>query len=595
MLGGHAVRGHGVSCGGAFSRSRQHDKARWLWALSALASGLVAPCAQAQQTVSPVTVTPSTLAPEHRDTGFQVDIPEAGALRPPAGAQGMVVALGAVHVDGSFPEVADPVEAVVDHLRNRRVTLAEIYAAASQIEEIHARAGYVLARVSVPPQQLADGGDLRLTVTDGFVESVDVSGLPQRVRGAVRARTRALEGQRHVTMARIEQALMIASDVPGLALRSTLMRGEQPGGTRLVLEGRQRLLSGSLGGDNNLAPSLGRWDVNLQLALNSALGLGEQIYGFVSSGYQLDQLFDKNPRERVLGGGVILPLGDGRISLNPEVTFARTAPTPLPGTPASIGTLRRLTLRANGTVLRRRTSQAALNLTVEQIEEANELPGFNAALSRDRYMAARFGGAFSLLHGAGTSLSGTLQYSRGLGDLGAISASDAIASGVPFSRLGAGNDFDKLVLGLRAGWQMGQGFSFDAMARGQTSFGKPLLRAEQMALEGSDGLSAYLGGITALDAGVVARAEVAAHLPDAGAHGVLSALSPYGFMAYGTGRLEQPTALERGALSAFNLGAGLRATLLGRLGVSVEYARGFADYAPLDRVNRVNFSTSLRF
>jgi len=232
--------------------------------------------------VSPVTVTPSTLAPAARDNGMRVDIPETGALRAPAGAENLRVTLGDVRLEGGFAEVATQSEAVLQTLRGKQVTLAQIYAAASEIEAIHARAGYVLVRVSVPPQDLANGATLRITITDGFIEGVDVSGLPRRVRGPVRARTTPLIGQRHVTLRQIEQALLIAGDTPGLTLRSTLMRGNQPGGTRIVLEGSQQLLQGSLGADNGLDPSLGGSEVSLQLALNSALGLGEQIYGFVA-------------------------------------------------------------------------------------------------------------------------------------------------------------------------------------------------------------------------------------------------------------------------------------------------------------------------
>lgn len=122
------------------------------------------------QDAAPITVTPQTLAPAQGDNGFRVDIPETGAFSAPAGAENLTVTLGDVTVEGSFPEVKPDVDAITARLRSRRVTLAEIYEAASAIEQAHARAGYVLARVSVPPQDLSDGNPLRIVVTDGFVE-----------------------------------------------------------------------------------------------------------------------------------------------------------------------------------------------------------------------------------------------------------------------------------------------------------------------------------------------------------------------------------------------------------------------------------------
>lgn len=557
--------------------------------------GLVASTAAHSQEVLPSSVTPPTLVPARPDTGFQVNIPQAGALQAPAGADGMAVSLGEVRVEGGFAEVADQVQAVTAVLAGKRVSLAQIYWAAARIEEIHARAGYMLVRVSVPPQDLRDGGALRIVVTDGFIERVDASKLPARVRGAAMARAGQLEGLSHVTLEWIESPLMIAGDIPGLALRSTLMRGDRPGGAGLVLEGSHHLVSGSVGVDNVLSPALGRWGGNLQVSLNSVLGLGEQIYGFVASDYEINHIFDDQSHARVVGGGAIVPLGDGRLNLNPEVTFARTMPVPTPGAPASVGTLRRLSLRASDTLARTRWMQAGASLTVEHINETNELPSFAVMISHDRYMAARLGLSLAKARTNGNSLGGSVQFSKGLGDLGAISAAAASASGVGFSRAGSSTNFSKLALNAHARWRFGGILSYDIIARGQTGFGKPLVRAEQFAPEGADGLSAYVGGVTALDTGAVVRNELAVHVPLKDPAGLLSALAPYAFVAFGGGRLERPTAVEQGRISAFNLGAGVRVTLLGRLAVGVECARGISDTSALDKVNRVSATATLRF
>ncbi len=556
---------------------------------------LGADTAQAQA-VSPVTVAPQTLVPDQRDHAVRVDIPEAGALHAPAGAETLTVTLGDVHIDGGFAEVARQIDPVVQGLRGHRVTLAQIYAAASAIEAIHARAGYVLARVSVPPQDLADGGTLRIVVTDGFVEAVALKGLPARVQRAVRARVAKLVNRHHVTLAQIEQALLIAGDVPGLALRSTLARGKTPGGTQIVLEGTQHWWQGSLGSDNQIDRSVDAAEINLQLALNSVLGLGEQIYGYATSGYQVNRLFAAGSPERVLGGGVILPLGDGRISVNPEVLVARIQPAPAAGSPQTVGLLRRLTFRTSATLLRTRRSQAVASLSLEQTEEANKAPAFDADISRDRYMVLRPGVQWSTVTPANAGYSVSLQYSRGLGKLGAITAEQALASKVPFSRQGAGTGFDKLVITAHAAWDMGQGAGFSVNVRGQTGFGAALFRAEQISLEGADGLSAYVGGRTAVDTGVVARSELSLRIATpARSEAIVAGVTPYLFNAVGFGRLIAPTAAEYGHSSAINLGAGLRATVYRRIVLAGEFARGLSDQPALDKANRINASATLRF
>ncbi|MEY2928046.1 MAG: hypothetical protein RL367_2523 [Pseudomonadota bacterium] len=544
------------------------------------------------QNTSPVTVTPETLRPESGGKGFRVEIPEAGGIVPPAGAEGLSVQLATATLEGGFAEVAGQSEAILARLRGQRVTLAQVYAAASAVEAAHARAGFVLARVAVPPQDLHDGGGLRITVIDGFIESIDVAGLPSRVRDAVAGRTAKLKGQRHLRLGDIEQPLLIANEIPGLTLRSTLMRGSETGGTKLVLEGKHQLVSGSLSIDNQLDSSLEDWSVTAQISLNSALGLGEQIYGFVASGYDVSQIFSDNARERVLGGGMVLPLGDGRLTLNPEVTFSRTRPIPSANVPQTIGKLRRLTLRAGYTFIRTRARGLVLNGAIEQIDESNNIPQFALVFSRDRYMAGRLGLSYDSVSASGGSWGVSAQISKGLGNLGAITVAEALAANVGFSRDGAGLNFTKLTGQARGNWALAKNIDLRLSAKGQTGFGDPLFRAEQFSMEGSDGVSAFVGGVTAVDEGLVARAELGGRV----AAGKDSVIAPYVFAAGGTGAIKQHTVLEPGHLKVAAFGGGARVNLAKyRLYLGVEYAHGISDLAKIDKADRVNVSVTVRF
>ena len=174
------------------------------------------------------------------------------------------------------------------------MSVADIFAAANAIEQAYAAHGYVLVRVAVPPQKLENGGTLHLVVIDGFVEGVDVKGVPEKQRALVQARLASLIGERHVTLSEIERRLILASDIPGLVLSSTIARGTAPGGTLLVLEATQSAVAGTLGFDNRLPSSLGTWELNGALAVNSPLGYGEQIYGAASTGYNLGKVFERD-------------------------------------------------------------------------------------------------------------------------------------------------------------------------------------------------------------------------------------------------------------------------------------------------------------
>jgi hemolysin activation/secretion protein len=219
------------------------------WALS------MAPSFAIGQVVAPSRVTPSTLAPAAGPPGAIIITSPAG-LTPPANAPNLSVVISNVVVDGGFPELQAETAAITARIAGKRVTVPEIFAAANAIEQAYAARGYVLVRVAVPPQQLKNGGPLRLVVIDGFVESVDVKGVPERQRALVQARLASLIGRRHVTLAEIERRLILASDIPGLVLSSTIARGATPGGTLLVLEATWSPVAGTFGVDNRLPRSL---------------------------------------------------------------------------------------------------------------------------------------------------------------------------------------------------------------------------------------------------------------------------------------------------------------------------------------------------
>ena len=562
------------------------------WHLPAIVAVACTPTAAFAQATAPSSITPQTLIPA-APTPPPPAIAEPSGLAPPAGSAALKVRLRAIDVDGGFPELADETAAIVAHYVGRSITLAELYAAASAIEAAHVRHGFILARVYVPPQNLVDGGTARIVLVDGFIEKVDASGVSPRARAPVLRRLDGLAGEHHIQLRDIEQPLVLAAAVPGVKLSSTLSRGTVEGGTILSLSGRQALVSGSVSVDNGYAASLGRYAVTAQVSLNSPLGHGEQFYGLVVSGYDLPKALRDDAPLRVFGGGAVFTLSSGRAFLNPEATFSRTQPLPQSGVPTTRGTLRRFSLRSGYVVARTRSRSVGIGAAVEHISEANDAIDFATRLSFDRFTVGRVQATYSGGLRGGGGFSALAQVSHGLEGLDLRVPSNP--NDPAPSRQGAHPDFTKAAATLRAVKPIANGWTVQLDAKAQTSFGQPLFRSEQGALEGSDALSVYVGGATAVDALVTGRVELGHALPAIAPLGGLS-LSPYLFGAGGIGKVERPTAIETASYSAENVGVGVRAAL-GRtgLGFAVEYGRGFSDLAQFDKAERLSASASLSF
>jgi hemolysin activation/secretion protein len=564
---------------------------------SFLASALLlAPTLANGQVVAPSRVTPSTLAPAAGPSGA-ISITSPAGLAPPANASNLSVAIGNVAVEGGFPELAPETAAITAKIRGRRVSVAEMFAAASAIEQAYAARGYVLVRVAVPPQQLKNGGTLRLVVIDGFVEGVDVKAVPERQRALVQARLASLVGERHVTLSEIERRLLLASDIPGLTLSSTIARGTTPGGTLLVLEAGWSPFVGTLGVDNRLPSSLGNWSLDGALAVNSPLGHGEQLYGVASTGYDLGKVVDATTPMQLLGVGFVLPIGVDGLKINPEYTNSVTRPAPTPWGLADVGYYQRFDLRASYPLILTRAHALTFQATYEWAQEHLTPIGFNVDLYDDQYNVARLQLEDHLRLPYGL-LAGTLIFSQGLGGRG---ETQAALSGVPLSQQGAFPTFSKL--GLDATWTEPLPYDLQGavIAQAQTSFGHPLFIAEQFSLDGVNAASAYPLGTFSVDEGATLRGEIQRPVPVGWTQG-RATISPYVFAAAAGGKIDQPTAVEQGWISAESFGIGLRvgadaAPAILPLGstLSVELARGFSNVAGEGEVYRGNFAFAVKF
>ncbi len=546
------------------------------------------------QVVSPSQVTPHSLRPASAPEGT-ISIVTAAGLTPPPNAANLSVTLSDVVVDGGFPELQDKTAALMAPIRGKHVTVADIYVAANALEQAYAAEGYILARVVVPPQKLNNGGVLRLVVVDGFIEAVDVKGVAQSQQALVAARLASLVGRRHVKIADIERRLLLAAQVPGITISSTLSRGATPGGALLVLEGTYNAVSGAFGFDNYLPNSLGRSELNGSIALNSVLGFGEQLYGSATTGYNIGQAFSGASPIQVLGGGFSLPIGVDGLTINPEYTNSITRPLPEAGTPVSSGYFQRFDLRLGYPVILTRAQILTVQAAYEWDDEYLVPLGFGSDLYWDNYSVARLQAEDRLQLPIGALADVILAYSQGLGGREAPQT----AAAVPLSQQGASPTFSKLALNARWSQPLPAEFQATLIGRAQTSFGKPLFIAEQFLLDGPNALSGFPLGTFSVDEGATLRGELSRPFPIA-FPAVQATVAPYVFAAGGRGRIDDPTAAQQAIVDAgslgvgFHTGAGVTGTPYGG-SFSVELARFFSNVVGEGQGYRGNVTFSVSF
>lgn len=488
----------------------------------------------------------------------------------PVEAAELTVTISDVVVSEGFEELDAATERFIEPFRGRRTSVEELYTLASALEQLYNQQGYLLARVTIPPQDVRDGGVVQLLVIDGYLEDVNLDALPARQRAAVSRRLQYLVRRPRLHRDDIERAVILAGRTPGLPIRSTLVPGNEPGSTVLVLEGDYTPLAGSFSADNKLSADLGPWQSTLQLQANQWLGRGEQIYAYMSGDPNPVTLLKGDSTRNVMGGGISWPLGGDGKTLNLEFSTSDTMMEYgnlwIPDTRSRFD---RTTLRFAMPLVVTRDTEWTFNGLFEASRQVNDMPDFDYELYRDELRVLRAGVSSRHALTQRSQLSSALQISQGLKN-GARTRKDVEATGIPFSRPGAKPDFTKIDLTLDWSYLLPRGLLLNSTFRAQHAFSEPLPSAELFGLDGDNAVSAVESGRLAADSGATLRSEISRELTLWNSR---LWLIPYGYVAGGL-----PSNIPGHTTAA---GLGLRA-LGGPVQVFVEY--GHSHSAPA-RVN----------
>jgi hemolysin activation/secretion protein len=571
-----------------FSRTGLH--------LIALAGALaLLPATLAAQSASQIT--PHSFAPIQGNS--QGSIGEMPDLTVPAGADALFVTLSSVSIAADSPELTDIGTALTNRLVGQRVSGAQIFEAARGLETAYAKAGYVLVRVILPPQELVDGASLKLEVVDGYIERIETQRVPERVRRRIDKLIGPLMGKRGLKLREIERRILLAGDTPGVILRSTLAPGTETGAAVLVIEAKDQPVDVSVSTDNSLARSLGRYQLGIGAELNGLLHAAELAYVRFNGDPTLgtDGIFGSEPRNRMLAAGLIVPLGADGLTFNLEGTQSRTTPTEQAGS-QSTDEFERVSLRLRYPWIRSRDFNLASQLVFDAQNEHEDLvlPA-SVPLFDDRLRILRLMQEGNTLYGYGGSLAATFTTSYGFDGLGARSAA-AASSALPLSRQGAGAGFKKMDGSLTYGQPFVAHLNGQVTVRGQYAFGRALERSEQIGIADPESLSAFDAGSLQGDSGYVTRAELSSPWVVANARRAPLLAAPYLFGAKGEVFVADPTALEAPRVGASSYGAGLRlgsgiAGSPSNGSLTLEYARESG--GGVHDVGRLRLAASVRF
>ena len=516
-------------------------------------------------------------------------IPEFDPLTAPEIANSLQFTLQGVTIEGATVFDAEAFRGLYANKVGQQISVADIYALANAVTKLYGDAGYSLSRAIVPQQEIDEnGGFIRLQVIEGYIEDVIIEGELHDRRDFFGSFKEKITAERPVRSRTLERYTLLADDLGGIVVKSTLRRSpERTGAVTLILKVEQKTLGGSLTLDNRGTDAVGPVQVNGQYIIGNALGLlGETRLQIANSGFGNELVFGSLQHDvRLHPEGTYLTLEAKRSQSEPGTATLRAIEQESESTTASA-------MVTHPFIRSRQTNLSAY--AKAEIRESESLT-LGATSSKDSIRSARIGGRFDHSDAYQGTNFVALEVSQGIEGLGSSKNGDP-----DNSRANGQVDYTKATLDISR--TQGLGFFHPALApfqlhvaaTGQWS-NDALLSSEECSLGGASFGRAYdsseITGDHCLAGSIEFRFNPKVEAP-------FRYLQPYAFYDIGgiwnIDRID-PTDIESASLASAGLGVrfGVWEYFSGSLEVSKPLTRIVANEGNDDI--RVFFSLTGRF
>jgi hemolysin activation/secretion protein len=217
--------------------------------------------------------------------------------------EGQAVAIGPIAISGNTALPEATLLPLVSGLSGQTVTLAQIEQARLALLSAYRAAGFVFTAVAAGLAPAPGGAALRFVITEGYVAEVRLEGDIGPAATQVLRFLEPLRAFRPLRASDLERALLLVSDIPGVAVRGLLrpLPGEA-GALQLVAQLSRNRLSGYIGVDNRAYALTGPWQVIGVAGWNAATEFGERTEIALYGAEGERQLFGQISAEMFLGG-----------------------------------------------------------------------------------------------------------------------------------------------------------------------------------------------------------------------------------------------------------------------------------------------------
>ncbi len=234
-------------------------------------------CALAQQVPgagSQLNQLPPAAPPQTTEPRIRIEKATSPAL---PGAAAVSVLVNEIRLTGAHAYTTAELLAIARFAPGSQLTLPELQEMAARITEHYRSKGYFVARAYLPAQDISSHV-VTIAVVEGNYGKVILRNQTNLSDNLVHGVLDGLDSGDVITIEPLDHRLLLLSDFPGVKVTSTLVPGEAPGTTDLVVDvAPGRRVTGSVDADNGGNPYTGAIRFGATVNINELAGRGDVL------------------------------------------------------------------------------------------------------------------------------------------------------------------------------------------------------------------------------------------------------------------------------------------------------------------------------
>ena len=185
-------------------------------------------------------------APSPGGTGLSIEEAGGGTLPPSA-----PFLVKSIQLSGNSVFDAATLHALIADAEGKNMTLPELGAVIARISAFYHSHGYPLARAIIPAQRI-QGGSVRVEIIEARYGQITLDNHSRVVDSLLQATLAPVQAGQVIGQAPLNRALLLLSDIPGVAVAATLKPGETVGTSDLEVQtAATAAIAGDVSADND--------------------------------------------------------------------------------------------------------------------------------------------------------------------------------------------------------------------------------------------------------------------------------------------------------------------------------------------------------